>query len=92
MRAAGDSYDKSACCKLQQALLMSALPIFPVSHPTSIVSDHELNFCVRYGNRWTLMAINTDLVKKKPDQKIRFLYVGTTYFSGQSPGKYFRRM
>ncbi len=38
------------------------------------------------------MAINTDLAKKKPDQKSGFFYVGTTYFPGQSPGKYFRRM
>ena len=38
-----------------------ALPIFPGSHPPSIVGAHELNFCVRDGNRWTLMAINTNL-------------------------------
>ena len=40
---------------------MFALPIFPGSRPPSIVGAHELNFCVRYGNRWTLMAINTNL-------------------------------
>ena len=40
---------------------MLALPIFPGSHPPSIVGAHELNFCVRDGNRWTLMAINTNL-------------------------------
>ena len=39
---------------------MLALPIFPGSHPPSIVGAHELNFCVRDGNRWTLMAINTN--------------------------------
>ena len=39
-----------------------ALPIFPASHPASIVGVHELNFCVRYGNRWTLMTINTNYV------------------------------
>ena len=39
---------------------MFALPIFPGSHPPSIVGAHELNFCVRDGNRWTLMAINTN--------------------------------
>ena len=38
-----------------------ALPIFPGSRPPSIVGAHELNFCVRDGNRWTLMAINTNL-------------------------------
>ena len=37
-----------------------ALPIFPASHPASIVGVHELNFCVRDGNRWTLMTINTN--------------------------------
>ena len=37
-----------------------ALPIFPGSHPPSIVGVHELNFCVRNGNRWTLMTINTN--------------------------------
>ena len=41
---------------------MFALPIFPGSHPPSIVGAHELNFCVRDGNRWTLMTINTNYV------------------------------
>ena len=39
---------------------MLALPIFPASHPASIVGANELNFCVRDGNRWTLIAINTN--------------------------------
>ena len=39
---------------------MFALLIFPGSHPPSIVSANELNFCVRNGNRWTLTAINTN--------------------------------
>ena len=39
---------------------MLALPIFPCSHPQSIVGANELNFCVRDGNRWTLIAINTN--------------------------------
>ena len=39
---------------------MLALSIFPGSHPPSIVGVHELNFCVRDGNRWTLMTINTN--------------------------------
>ena len=39
---------------------MLALPIFPCSHPQSIVGANELNFCVRDGNRWTLTAINTN--------------------------------
>ena len=41
---------------------MLALPIFPTSHPVSIVGGSELNFCVRYGNRWTLSVINTNLL------------------------------
>ena len=39
---------------------MLALPIFPASRPASIVGGSELNFCVRYGNRWTLTPINTN--------------------------------
>ena len=41
---------------------MLALPIFPVSHPTSIFGACELNFCVRYGNRWTLTPISTNYI------------------------------
>ena len=43
---------------------MLALPIFPCSHPQSIVGANELNFCVRDGNRWTLLAINTNYMDK----------------------------
>ncbi len=39
---------------------MFALPIFTASRPATIVGVHELNFCVRDGNRWTLMTINTN--------------------------------
>ena len=35
--------------------------IFPGRFQPSIVSTDELNFCVRDGNRWTLIAKNTDL-------------------------------
>ena len=42
------------------SLFMSAVPIFPDSHPTSIFGACELNFCVRYGNRWTLTPISTN--------------------------------
>ena len=34
-------------------------PTFPGSHPPSIISAEELNFCVRYGNRCDLFAIVT---------------------------------
>ena len=50
--------EKTSCFRRRY---MFALPIFPSSHPPSIVGAHELNFCVRDGNRWTLMAINTNL-------------------------------
>ena len=37
-----------------------ALPIFTASHPATIVGARVLNFCVRDGNRWTHMTINTN--------------------------------
>ena len=37
-----------------------ALPIFTASHPATIVGVRVLNFCVRDGNRWTHMTINTN--------------------------------
>ena len=46
-------------------LFVLALPIFPASHPASIVGADELNFCVRDGNRWTLIAINTNLCGRR---------------------------
>ena len=39
---------------------MFALPIFTASRPATIVGTNELNFCVRDGNRWTLIVINTN--------------------------------
>ena len=41
---------------------MLALPIFPASHPASIVGGDVLNFCVRDGNRWTHAPINTNYI------------------------------
>ena len=41
---------------------MLALPIFPASHPASIFGEYELNFCVRDGNRWTLVPISTNYI------------------------------
>ena len=46
--------------QLSLEVLVFALPIFPGSHPPSIVGVNELNFCVRDGNRWTLATINTN--------------------------------
>ena len=53
------------------SIQMLALPIFPASHPASIVGACELNFCVRDGNWWTLTAINTNFFRKA----LTFLYV-----------------
>ena len=73
--------------------LVSALPIFPVSHPTSIFGGSELNFCVRDGNRWTLAPISTDYCdpdwnREKNRGLLQGLLVGVTYFPSQSPDKY----
>ena len=42
---------------------MLALPIFTARHQATIVGVNELNFCVRDGNRWTLITINTNLLR-----------------------------
>ena len=34
-------------------------PTFPGSFPPSIIGAKELNYCVRDGNRWILLAIVT---------------------------------
>ena len=39
---------------------MLALPIFTASRPATIVGVQVLNFCVRDGNRWTHLTINTN--------------------------------
>ena len=39
---------------------MSALPIFPGRFQPSIFGANELNYRVRDGNGWTLIAKNTD--------------------------------
>ena len=41
-------------------------PIFPGSHPPSIVGTAELNFCVRDGNRWDLSVIYTSHTARCP--------------------------
>ena len=50
---------------------MLALPIFTASHPATIVGVHVLNFCVRDGNRWTHMTINTN---SSAEEVFPFLY------------------
>ena len=59
---AGRTIEKTASFS-RSGYLVLALPIFPASHPASIVGADELNFCVRDGNRWTLVAINTNLCR-----------------------------
>ncbi len=41
-----------------------ALPIFPGGLPPSIVGAKKLNYRVRDGNGWTLLAINTNYFAK----------------------------
>ena len=41
---------------------MQQQPIFPCRLQQSIVGASELNFCVRYENRWDLTAIVTAMV------------------------------
>ena len=45
---------------IRRRLFVFALPIFTASRPATIVGVHVLNFCVRDGNRWTHMTINTN--------------------------------
>ena len=52
-------------------VIVFALPIFTASHPATIVGVHVLNFCVRDGNRWTHMTINTNSLT---EEVLPFLY------------------
>ena len=57
---------------------MLALPIFTASRPATIVGADELNFCVRDGNRWTLIAINTNyllLSSSEPFDSVNFYII-----------------
>ena len=70
------------------------LLIFPGSFPPSIFSASELNFRVRYGNGWTLAAINTNclapIVGLEPTtlrltaacSNVRLLYIPERLVSG----------
>ena len=51
---------KVATSDMKLATTKSALLIFPAGCPASIFSANELNYRVRDGNGWTLVAINTD--------------------------------
>ena len=51
---------KVATSDMKLATTKSALLIFPAGCPASIFSASELNYRVRDGNGWTLVAINTD--------------------------------
>ena len=51
---------KVATSDMKLVTTKSALLIFPAGCPASIFSANELNYRVRDGNGWTLVAINTD--------------------------------
>ena len=53
---------KEKAPSFQMELFVLALLIFTARHQATIVGANELNFCVRDGNRWTLIAINTNYV------------------------------
>ena len=55
-----ESYTKKKHTISRVLFFVLALPIFPASHPASIVGEGVLNFCVRDGNRWTHTPINTN--------------------------------
>ena len=59
----GKAFVQKTASQKRSGFFVLALPIFPAIHPESIVGADELNFCVRDGNRWTLIAINTNYVR-----------------------------
>ena len=50
-------------CEIPTFVEVLAKLIVPGRCQPSIVSANELNFCVRDGNRWTLIAIHTNYAK-----------------------------
>ena len=70
--------------QLSLSAFVSALPIFPVRLQTSIFGADELNFRVRDGNGWTLIAINTDSLffeKKSKQKKLQNFLLLTVLFN-----------
>ena len=63
-----NSQNKKADCKSQLDKIKKKktrckywhLPIFTPRRQSTIFGTTELNFCVRYGNRWTLSVIDTN--------------------------------
>ena len=53
---------KSTHIKWMPSFWMQQQPIFPDRRQSSIVGASELNFCVRYENRWDLTANVTAMV------------------------------
>ena len=73
--------------QLSLSASVSALPIFPVRLQTSIFGADELNFRVRDGNGWTLIAINTDYLffeKKSKQKKLQHFLLLTVLFNDKS--------
>ena len=60
---------------------MQQQPIFPCRRQQSIVGASELNFCVRYENRWDLTAIVTAMVYNKLSLDIISLRILYDYFT-----------
>ena len=55
-------YEKKNCSFEQFFYWMQQQPIFPDRLQSSIFGASELNFCVRYENRWDLTANVTAMV------------------------------
>ena len=52
---------------------------FPGSLPPSIIDAKELNFCVRHGYRWFLLAIITGLIKGIAPSKLNNVFDNIDY-------------
>ena len=67
---------------------MQQQPIFPDRRQSSIVGASELNFCVRYENRWDLTANVTAMVYIGFLRVYRFLSVYSLYTLFNLPSIY----
>ena len=70
---------KNTPYNLYSVFKVSALPIFPGRFQPSIFGANELNYRVRDGNGWTLIAINTDS-EPTGRKSVRRLFVKTPHF------------
>ena len=65
---------KKGLCK-STALWYRHWSILPGSLPPSTFDTDELNFCVRNGNRWDLIVIDTDYISESSARKRSFFLV-----------------